>query len=213
MDETTARGYVMVAAHCADASVPEVRRSMRGLLLPGQASIHFRKEGDRRRRTVLSTVTRLPVKILLVRSDVPDAVTARSRCLRRLVADLPERGVTRLVLEQADGEVDRDRKSLFSAARQVDVPLTYLHLKRAADPALWVADAVGWAWTRGASGADAWATCRSRSSPETDPGKRGAREPAVRPPLGLYFIGLLPSAPPVSPPPRAPATDLPRPAP
>lgn len=44
VDETKAKGYVVVAARCPDRTMREVRRALGRLALPGQRSVHMKHE-------------------------------------------------------------------------------------------------------------------------------------------------------------------------
>ncbi|WP_343991771.1 hypothetical protein [Nocardioides dubius] len=59
IDETKAKGYVVVAVLCPDTSLSLARRAIGGLVLPGQRSIHMKQEGPRRRQAIADVVTGL----------------------------------------------------------------------------------------------------------------------------------------------------------
>ena len=88
----------------------------------------------------------------MVTSPDRDAVVARTACLRRLVSECRAEGVRRLTLELSDGDLDADERTLYSLlgpAPSRRPELRYEHLRRGAEPALWAADAVAWAASRG----------------------------------------------------------------
>lgn len=154
VDESIRRDYLLAVVLCAPGDLAQVRKALRALLLPGQSSLHFRKEDDRRRRQVLSCLAAQPLtaRVFVTASGMPS--TARQACLGRATADLLDVGVSRLVVEQSDGDLDRDRRTLYGAVRGRGVPtaeFTYAHLRRQAEPLLWAADAVAWTWARGGS--------------------------------------------------------------
>jgi hypothetical protein len=161
VDESKRRGYLVAAVVTAPSDLAAVRRALRGLLLPGQSTVHFRDEDDRRRRRVLSTISGLPITARLFVSPSSDAVIARQRCLTHMVSELLDCGVDRLVLEQSDGDLAADRRTLFRSLRTPESngrSLSYVHLRAASEPILWAADAVAWARPKGGD-------CRRRLAP------------------------------------------------
>jgi hypothetical protein len=156
VDESKRGGYVVVAAVVVPGDLDATRRALRGLLLPEQSALHFKNERDDRRRQLLTGICDLPVEALVYVSDAKGQVEARRACLRAVVADLVGEGAAWLVLELSDGDLAADRRTLFAAVREhqgdgsgPDGPLRYDHLRAAADPLLWVPDAVAWAWAHG----------------------------------------------------------------
>lgn len=70
---------------------------------------------------------------------------ARSRCVRRLLADLAAWGVDELVIESRHGHGDRrDRITVMSALNSRTAPpnLAYSWAEPGAEPVLWMADAI-----------------------------------------------------------------------
>ncbi len=59
VDETKAKGYVVVAVACPEESIAGVRREVGRLILPGQRAVHMNNEGARRRRRIADAVARL----------------------------------------------------------------------------------------------------------------------------------------------------------
>lgn len=151
VDESIRRDYLLAVVLCAPGDLGQVRRALRALLLPGQSSVHFRKEDDRRRRQVLTALAAQPLRaqVFVATSGTPSV--ARQACLGRAATDLLRAGVSRLVIEQSDGDLDRDRRTLYVAARSHGdtAAFAYVHQRRQAEPLLWAADAVAWAWARG----------------------------------------------------------------
>jgi hypothetical protein len=97
-DEAKERGYIMVAALLTPTKLASARQSIKALVMPGQRRIHFQKESNGRRKQILDTVTALGVEAILYdgsryAADKP----ARDACLSRLVTDLVDRDVERLI--------------------------------------------------------------------------------------------------------------------
>ena len=149
VDESKRGDYVVVAAVVVPAELVSIRRELRAMLLPGQSALHFKAEQDGRRRQLLAGISALPVEAYVYISQTKNQVSGRKSCLQALVVDLVAEDAERLVLELSEGDLAADRRTLFEALRgQSRGPgLRYNHLKAPAEPMLWVADAVAWAWT------------------------------------------------------------------
>jgi hypothetical protein len=146
VDESNRRSYLLCALLVHEDS-RRLRGTVRALCRPGQRRIHFSKEGDPRRRAILSTLTELGVltRIYRSRSAEPD----RDTCLAALLDDLVPLGPTQLVLERR-GPQDRQDEALITAAlRASGSVLTFRHTEPHDEPLLWVPDAVAWAVGRG----------------------------------------------------------------
>jgi hypothetical protein len=145
------RGLYLVAAVLLDSSdIERGRRVLRELRKPGQRRVHFAKESDSRRRTILSALARLPIRVRLYECGGAP-VPARATCLAALVDDLGDLGADRLVIEKLDTQVRADVATIRGrlAAAPVDPPLVYQHLRAYEEPLLWAADAVAWAYGAG----------------------------------------------------------------
>lgn len=144
MDETKHRGLVMVAVQVVVDDLVRTRASMRALLLGSQTHLHFKKESDGRRRQILTALLRTGVRAVIVdASALTDRREARAEALRHLVRLTAPAEL--FVVERDDSLVRSDQQVLFRAVREFEVEKTqYRHLPKAAEPLLWVADAVAW---------------------------------------------------------------------
>ena len=153
VDESTATDYLVVCAVVASSDVTAARAAMKALLLPGQRSLHMKNERNRASQ-ILSTIVELNPKVLLYRVARPTPpMQARRLCIQEIAQEACRLGVTRVVLDTIDSVVDRDRSWLISGARRAGhhtPPFSYHHQRRHEEPLLWIADATGWAWARGA---------------------------------------------------------------
>ena len=130
---------------------------MRRLCLPGQARIHFTKEGQRRRSVIVDQICALPVDLCVFDATaLVDEKAARRACLVGLVQTLGELGGRRLVLEQDESLVSADQAVLYAAVRELNLAesVTYEHLPAKSEPLLWIADAAAWCWSRGGNWRD-----------------------------------------------------------
>jgi len=56
VDETKRRGYLLVASVVIPGEVDALRRTLRGLVLPGQRRLHRKDENDRTRRSIAARI-------------------------------------------------------------------------------------------------------------------------------------------------------------
>jgi len=153
-----ANRYLMCAVIVAPTVIREVRRALQQLCLPGQYRIHMTKERPARRRLILGRIGELPLRCRIYASPTPVAV-ARAACLTRMVVDLDELPLTRLVVEPVESYIPADISTIFHAALKIaHHRFTYEHVLARHEPILWAADAVAWAvgaggdWLRRAAG-------------------------------------------------------------
>lgn len=134
---------VLIACGCQHGPL---RRAARSLLLPGQRRLHFAKEQDRRRRTILSMIASLPVSAVYA-AERGDSLDSRSACWHVLVPMLLAADVNELVIERLAGVEARDERDVGDALWKADMigALSYRHETHRAEPILWLADAVAWA--------------------------------------------------------------------
>jgi len=151
VDETKARGYVMVAVTVEPRTLPQIRRDLRGLLRPGQRSIHFRKESDRRRREIVSSLMTSDWSATVLSSSSRRESTARAECLAAVVDIAVDSEAAMVVFERDDSTLHQDRRVLFTELRRQhsDHVIRYQHLWRHEDAALWLPDTVAWCFARG----------------------------------------------------------------
>jgi hypothetical protein len=106
---------------------------------------------------------------------IGDQLAAREACLRKLVAVLAAEGGNRLVIEQDDSLLERDRSVLYDDVRRAGVAdlLTYEHVPARSEPLLWLADTAAWCWTHGPAWRDRIAPA-VRTSGSFDSAKPGS---------------------------------------
>jgi hypothetical protein len=156
VDETKARGYVLVASVHIASDVDTLRKTLRDkFVLRGQARIHMAKESDPRRREIADTICRAGVTATVYDAGkrYRDPLDARRACLQAIIDDIPPGMETLLVLEQDDSILHWDKKFLYSAVRGAAVVDTvrYAHHRARSELLLSVPDAIAWCWARGGS--------------------------------------------------------------
>lgn len=119
---------------------------------PGQRRLHFSKERDDRRRQFLARIVELPIQAAFF-SAAGHAVPARRACLQDVLASMADRPVSRLVIELAEPEYERDRQSIAEVVEKVPwlKTVSVEHMRGHSDPMLWVPDALAWAYGAGGS--------------------------------------------------------------
>lgn len=87
-----------------------MRRRLRSLVLPGQRTLHFKKESPRRRRELLVALGELDVAVTVYECAARPGRSqdaSRALCLERAIADLQALGAT---VSVADREPQRSRR-------------------------------------------------------------------------------------------------------
>lgn len=151
VDETKNGTYLVAATLIRPTDLTATRRQIKGLLLPGQRSVHFTKENDSRRRKIITTICATGASVILYdASGFHDERKARAACLTALLQDAAEQGAQMLVIEQDDSLVPHDRRLLFDTVRKLGIEgqLRYEHKPPHEESLLWIPDAVAWCWTK-----------------------------------------------------------------
>ena len=161
IDESAQHDYLVVCSVVASDNVTDARRTMRGLLLPGQRSVHMKDEKKPgRQRQIIQTVTSLDVVVTVYcarPSDHRGQCGARDVCLQQAAADGVISGIQRMVLDRNQSYEQRDKRSIIVGSTSTGashVPFTYHHMARHEEPLLWIPDVIGWCYARGG----AWRT-------------------------------------------------------
>lgn len=155
IDETKAKSYVVVAAVCPSDSISAARRTVGGLVLPGQRSIHMKNENPRRRRQIADAIIGLQQfgvsAVVLDAGRGPEPEHARrARALRAIVERAAIEGATNLVLDLDLTLLARDRSVIASASREMAAnTVAYNHLPFASESLLAIPDVIAWCGARG----------------------------------------------------------------
>jgi hypothetical protein len=153
VDESRRSSYLLVAAFVDTRQLSALRTLMRQLRVAGERRLHFKSESDTVRKDVIGRLVDAGLRSRIYLGRGPSEAV-RQRCLARLVADLLEERVERLVLDARGPAQDHlDRRVIFQTLCDRGAPIDsflYEHLSSHGDPALWVPDAI--AWCHGAGG-------------------------------------------------------------
>lgn len=78
VDETKRRGYLLVASVVVPGDLDPIRRTLRGLVLPGQRRLHMKDESESRKRSIATAIAQhrasAPVEQLLLDKDLSRVV-------------------------------------------------------------------------------------------------------------------------------------------
>jgi hypothetical protein len=149
VDETKAKTFIFVAVELPANELPEIRKRLISHLLPGQRSIHFAKESDRRRKALLKSWLPMMAQAHIFDSNQKNSKLARQQSLRRLVQDLRPDFMC-LELDESSRSSDLEvlhemRSKLKVLKHDFSFRLELSHI----EPLLWLPDALGWAYQRG----------------------------------------------------------------
>ncbi len=148
VDESQRGPYLVSAVLIDPRELAETRTRLRAMLLSGQRRLHFAQERPSRRRSLLSAMSGLSVRVRLYESTEKEEI-ARQLSMARLLADLVAMRGQRVVIESREASLDlRERRQIAMAVQAGTAPasLVYNHLRAHEEPLLWVADAVAWAY-------------------------------------------------------------------
>lgn len=156
VDETKAKGYIVVAVSGDPEQLKVSRKELDALLLPGQRSLHMRDDHASRRRLLVDTMVRLG-RDLGVEAVVYDAGRSgterdrRARCLQALVDDAGKHPAADIVLDRDQTLVSWDKQRLVEYTRASGVVdrVSYTHMSRHEERMLAIPDAVAWCWAKG----------------------------------------------------------------
>ncbi|PSL55548.1 hypothetical protein B0I31_105514 [Saccharothrix carnea] len=152
VDESRRSSYLLVAAFVETGRLPAIRTMMRRLRVAGERRLHFKSESDTVRKDVIGRLTGAGFRSRIYLGRGPSEAV-RQVCLARLVTDLVEERVMRVVLDGRGPVEDRiDRRVITRSLRECGVPddsIFYEHLNSHGDPALWVPDAIAWCYGAG----------------------------------------------------------------
>ena len=130
-----------------------IRRTLRGLVLPGQRRLHMKDENDQRRRSIAAAIMASGVTATIYDAGrrYRNERERRAVCLRALVGDAARRGDAMLVLEQDDTLLSWDNQRLIEFTREAGCrdTLRYEHRRAASALLLAAPDAVAWCWAKG----------------------------------------------------------------
>ena len=156
LDESKAKGYLLVAATLLGSQVSASRKELGSLVLPGQRGLHMRSESDPRRREIADAIVQMG-QTLGMETMIFDAGRSgtekhrRSRCLEATIENVSHDDQVHIVLDRDESLQNWDRQRLIELMRAAGLTdrITYEHRTRQSELLLAIPDAVAWCWARG----------------------------------------------------------------
>lgn len=149
VDETKSKTLVLAACLVRDDMAKQIRSQLRALLLPGQRSVHFAKESDRRRKSILSAVSGMQISIHVFDTRLKPDASSRAVALRMLLEELTPR---RVCVELDVTSLKSDQLVLADFKREhfpQDQEFQYSFETPSREPLLWLPDIFAWCYQRG----------------------------------------------------------------
>lgn len=148
VDETKAKGYVVVVVACPDERVRELRATVNALVMPGQRSLHMKAEGLARRKLIADAIGALALDVWVLDSSGGSGKEheRRARALNSLLHRVDGPGA-HLIFDR-DASMEPFDRRLLSAMLPHLRP-TYVHHQRHEEPLLALPDVIAWCWARG----------------------------------------------------------------
>ena len=150
--------YVLAGVIVPVDDLADIRYEVRAAVPHRQLRFHWRDEQQRRRREFVKHTAQLDLSFVFVAGTPLKATRqerARRQCLRRLLWEFGERGVTDVVFESRDEPLNiRDRQVIAASQRasQSRQGLRYSFAWSKQEPLLWLPDALAGAVTAAAAG-------------------------------------------------------------
>jgi len=152
VDETKAKGYVLVAGIVLPADSTAIRKEMRKLVAPGQSRVHMKHEKVPRQHLIVAKLVALDLRVVIYEADRRvhgTDIACRKACLEQLVA---EHATTceSVVFDSDPSQDGRDRQILVEQTRRHGCrdTMSYEHSKATVEPLLAIPDVVAWSWAR-----------------------------------------------------------------
>lgn len=121
VDESSQGDYVVTSWFVPSNMVVETRKTLKGLLLPNQRSLHMQTENRVRRERLLKVILDFEPDIRIFVASPHDHgghSSARASCLIELAQVACRNQVQRLVLGRNDATERRDRRAIAEGARK-----------------------------------------------------------------------------------------------
>ena len=147
IDETKAKGYVVVAVACPDDRVRELRTTVGSLVMSGQRSLHMKTESAARRKVIADVVASLCLDAWVVDAS-SGAGKEHERRARALTSLLMVTGADAQLVFDRDLTMERFDRRVLSAMPPHERP-THVHLERHRESLLALPDVIAWCWARG----------------------------------------------------------------
>jgi hypothetical protein len=145
--------YTLCVALVDPGQLAVSRKTLRGLCMPNQRELHFKKEAPRRRRALADRVAALPARIRVYNAECTRRTmeAARQRAVRKLTGQLLADAAGRVVFDTREHRDKHDRVTINDVlgGHPARTEFTYEHVDSVTEPLIWIADIVGWCYGDG----------------------------------------------------------------
>lgn len=148
-DESKQDVYIFGVASLESSRVDPTRRALRELVLPGQRSIHFASESERRRVQLLKTILSMGHSVSIIDTGEKDGRVGRTKGLEILTNLALEQQASLLVIERDETSYRADRQALKTFSLGYPDTRRFEIKARHEAPLLWIPDAIAWCYQRG----------------------------------------------------------------
>jgi hypothetical protein len=145
IDECKQVPFLLVGFVSSNFEQHPMRKRLRTMLLPGQRSLHFKSERERRKKEILKVLLTSGCEVIVVQCQTKSNVAARMCALDSMINNEKVRSCNLIVIELDETVRLRDHEFL----KRQDSVSEWDHRQRHEEPLLWVADAVAWCVNRG----------------------------------------------------------------
>lgn len=150
-DESKQVKYIFGVCLAESWVLEETRKSLSGLVFPGQRSLHFGNESDSRRHQLLKIMLALPCRFLILESEEKNSIEGRRVGLRQIIKLANSLEVDHITIERDDSSYLSDAQLLRAEYLDRTLPerRRFEIVPRHQEPLLWVADGLAWSHQRG----------------------------------------------------------------
>lgn len=149
-DESKQGNYLFGVSSFAISDMQDARKTLRSMVMPGQRSIHFGNESEKRRHHLIDQILRLNVGLGIIDTNERNAKLGRDKGLEILVSLAISQEAVMLVVEKDESAFLSDAQLLKKLiGRRDDCDLRFGISTRHEEPLLWVSDAIAWCYQRG----------------------------------------------------------------
>lgn len=151
IDESKDKRYLFAVSVVNESDLGRLRKQLKGLVKPGQRSLHFSGEKDSRRKKILSELVHLGIRAKILHSDESIELEARRHCIEQVVEFASSIDASLIIFERDDSLFAFDEKFLKRHLKEQELlgVIGFSHAYKHEDPLLWTADAIAWCQNRG----------------------------------------------------------------
>lgn len=153
IDESKSGKFILCAVEIDATKAAQTKSIIGQARHKGQSTIHFVKEKESRKRSILSIYEAVDMKVTCYIVRGQSETRARAACLRALVEDLDRSTAYSIVFDQDENYVEKDKALLSDRLSQIKTVhlVSYKHMDPSTENLLWLPDAIAWVVSKGSS--------------------------------------------------------------